>query len=325
MGPGNLAAFQVPFRNTPNTADYPPTAETPPVGHAKRSNPQRPHPPRNEKAAEKKQGKHKKAEKEEDRPCQQLACPFYKIRPDLHLECVHYVLKRPSDVKQHIQRVHMRSPHCPYCGVTFEGKSGEEDRDAHVNAQRCEQTDFVHCSATNEQLNAFKLRGSEKATSGSDLAKEAAQWYKIWDVLFPTERRPESPFQLPGHEERLAYQMEMFPLERFIEIHVPSGLEQQPAYELARSLFEAFRRHTQGHDLSTSQQLADQPAFMQPSRSLGGDYPTSYPSMQTTQAFPTQVTSTAPSHLTGMLSNNPTNTFNPYYYEPWSEYDLQQS
>lgn len=123
-----------------------------------------------------------------------LACPFWKKDPIRHRNCFRGV-KRIRDVKQHLRRSHTQPVFCRRCGVEF----GDEEAalSEHLRApELCDMKDFQDPDGiTTLHQNALK-RHSDRS------ADEAAQWYVIWDYLFPSgpdgestsSTRPRSPY-----------------------------------------------------------------------------------------------------------------------------------
>ncbi|KAK7995640.1 hypothetical protein PG990_014413 [Apiospora arundinis] len=117
-----------------------------------------------------------------------LACPFYKNDAYKNVDCLGYTsFEALKHVKLHIERCHRcHAYYCPSCGEKFDG---EVERDVHVRARTCEQRAFSQSGMTGDQQHKInKITGPRK--SGKT---EREKWYEIWDVLFPSQTRPESP------------------------------------------------------------------------------------------------------------------------------------
>lgn len=119
----------------------------------------------------------------------QLACPFYLHNRHEHWNCLNYELNRIVDVRQHIYRHHALPSYCPHCGVEFPNDSIYAQRDSHM--ANCEVTgqQFRRLGATSDQLESM----SNAATHRRGL-DESARWYVIWDIMFPGENQPLSPY-----------------------------------------------------------------------------------------------------------------------------------
>ncbi len=114
-----------------------------------------------------------------------FACPFYRKSPNVHPKCGFYGLRRIRDVKQHLIRRHLRPPYCPCCYGIF---PTEPQRDDHVRAKQCESRSLIEFDGvTLEQQDALKRRSDSKQTA-------EAQWFTMWDILFPNTTRPSSAY-----------------------------------------------------------------------------------------------------------------------------------
>lgn len=116
----------------------------------------------------------------------QYACPFQKLDPVKHHECLKYALHRIKDVKQHVYRRHKQPDY--YCARCFAVFSTAEVRDAHARSNDCENkkaspfegiTDVEKC-----KLNKSPSRGLD--------AQE--QWFTMWEIIFPGYKKPNSVF-----------------------------------------------------------------------------------------------------------------------------------
>jgi hypothetical protein len=114
-----------------------------------------------------------------------LACPCYKYNPIRYLDCLlRNCLSDTSFVVQHLERGHPHQPiHCPICGEVFDT---HHDRDSHIRLQSCEQRNFRHEGLTTDQLR--QLRQNRRTLN------EVERWYCLWDILYPTTPRPDSPY-----------------------------------------------------------------------------------------------------------------------------------
>lgn len=117
-----------------------------------------------------------------------FACPYGARRPATYRNCLRYSLSRIRDVKQHLRRAHSIPPHCPRCGQDF---GDDEDRDAHIRENMC---------AYNYQFKFDKFDGITEdqryqlSKMSSTKEDAATQWYKIFDIVFPGQARPASPY-----------------------------------------------------------------------------------------------------------------------------------
>ncbi|KAI9934501.1 hypothetical protein MW887_000115 [Aspergillus wentii] len=131
----------------------------------------------------------KNARKDEPKP-PRLACPFYKRHPDIFSNissgCGPRVYENSSRVKQHIERKHKPPIYCPLCSAVFES---ECVRDSHTRENICAiQPQKERTWATSEQLQQLKSR--KRGGSGTEIEK----WNRIYGILFPGDRLPDSPY-----------------------------------------------------------------------------------------------------------------------------------
>lgn len=114
-----------------------------------------------------------------------LACPFWKKDPVRHRNCFRGV-KRIRDVKQHLRRSHIQPVFCRRCGTEF----GDEEAalSEHLRAaELCEIRYFQDPDGITTLHQKALKRHSDRS------ADEAAQWYVIWDYLFPSGHDVEPP------------------------------------------------------------------------------------------------------------------------------------
>ncbi|KAJ0120903.1 hypothetical protein J7T55_015641 [Diaporthe amygdali] len=125
-----------------------------------------------------------------------FACHYYLHDRIGYCDCLSKRLKRLSDVRQHLlERTHKQVVHCPVCGVTFTEQTvlARQRRDAHVQAATCErsQSPFNYPGITEDEEQQIRNIARNGRTTQYT---EVQRWYMIWDVLFPGEERPASPF-----------------------------------------------------------------------------------------------------------------------------------
>lgn len=114
----------------------------------------------------------------------QFACPFQKLDPLKHHECLKYALHRIKDVKQHVYRRHKQPDYyCARCFVVFETADA---RDEHARSKDCENKKGPGFEGITDveknKLNKNPSRGLE--------ARE--QWFRMWDIIFPGKKKPTS-------------------------------------------------------------------------------------------------------------------------------------
>jgi len=113
-----------------------------------------------------------------------LACPFWKLNPVKHRACFKSELSKINRVKQHLSRKHTPALYCDRCLVVFPDIAGYQ---YHLT-QHC----IFDASATLDGISHHQHRElSKKSKPG---LAESEQWFKIWDIVFPTASRPSSAY-----------------------------------------------------------------------------------------------------------------------------------
>ncbi|GIK07613.1 hypothetical protein Aspvir_003279 [Aspergillus viridinutans] len=127
-----------------------------------------------------------KASKSEDRALR-FACPFFKRHPESFRTRGMSDHENSSRVKQHISRKHRMPIYCPRCSETFKT---EHERDTHARDVDCPvgpKANFI--CATAEQLRKLSKRNTRQT--------DRANWNAIYEILFPDDPLPESPYLDP--------------------------------------------------------------------------------------------------------------------------------
>ncbi|KAK2617031.1 hypothetical protein QQS21_000125 [Conoideocrella luteorostrata] len=115
-----------------------------------------------------------------------FACPFYRLLPMRHIDCVNLRLTRIRDVKQHLYRRHTQTTfYCPLCYQSF---TSPHSRDGHIRSLYCKRR---HPSAVDGISEKARRRLSVRVDR--DLPPDK-QWYTIWDILFPGMPKPTTPY-----------------------------------------------------------------------------------------------------------------------------------
>ncbi|KAH8742670.1 hypothetical protein F5883DRAFT_382940, partial [Diaporthe sp. PMI_573] len=114
----------------------------------------------------------------------QFACPFQKLNWPKHQACRRYELRRIKDVKQHVYRRHKQPDYyCARCYDTFKTASA---RDEHARSNNCDILDgYLFEGITEAQKNIL----NKSSSRGLDPQE---QWFEMWDIIFPDEKRPSS-------------------------------------------------------------------------------------------------------------------------------------
>ncbi|KAG8163039.1 hypothetical protein KVR01_007517 [Diaporthe batatas] len=129
----------------------------------------------------------------------QYACPFQKLDPVKHHECLKYALHRIKDVKQHVYRRHKQPDYyCARCFVVF---PTADARDEHARSKDCENKKASHFEGITD---VEKAKLNKSPSRGLD-AQE--QWFTMWEIIFPGKQKPNSA--LVG-----SYMEEMVPVLR---------------------------------------------------------------------------------------------------------------
>ncbi|KAI3396473.1 hypothetical protein diail_12093 [Diaporthe ilicicola] len=142
----------------------------------------------------------------------QLACPFQKLDSHKHHDCLKYALHRIKDVKQHVYRRHKHPDY--YCARCFEVFKNADTRDEHTRRASCNNRD-AHAfeGISDEQKNRLNK-------SSSRALDTQGQWFEMWDIIFPDEKRPRSAWV--G-----SYMEEMAPLLRSLWKNKKSSIMKQ--------------------------------------------------------------------------------------------------
>lgn len=117
-----------------------------------------------------------------------FACPYFRRWPTRYVDCMSRKLTRIQDVKRHLYRRHSQSPfYCPTCSRQFPSPN---PRDEHIREGSC-----TLAIASSEGINAIsaEVRNSLKHYFIQKLSP-MEKWYGMWDLIFPGEKPPESPY-----------------------------------------------------------------------------------------------------------------------------------
>ncbi|KAK8071492.1 hypothetical protein PG997_011695 [Apiospora hydei] len=117
----------------------------------------------------------------------QLLCPwFFQGRWG---ELCSHKCNRVGDVRQHIFRRHRQPLHCPNCGVVC---NSEQTYQTHITQRTCIPAAFDHAGVTPDQWSDICARA--QAPPHTVNGGEEERWFQIWDILFPGQPRPRSPY-----------------------------------------------------------------------------------------------------------------------------------
>ncbi|KAK7964449.1 hypothetical protein PG988_011423 [Apiospora saccharicola] len=118
-----------------------------------------------------------------------LACPFYKHNPHKYVDCLIYSsFDELKHLKAHLERNHKWDDcYCPICGMMFKDP---KQRDHHVRERSCVQRELFHSGVRPDQQEKIdKIAGDRRIHK-----TKTDKWYRIWEVVFPTEEAPDSPY-----------------------------------------------------------------------------------------------------------------------------------
>ncbi|KAK8092769.1 hypothetical protein PG999_014356 [Apiospora kogelbergensis] len=143
-----------------------------------------------------KKPKHSGTDAEPDPTSLVFACPFFKLDAHKHRACANFVLRRVRDVKQHLNRKH----HTPkfYCARCYDIFGNAKERDEHTRGVKCEYRENPHFEGITELQREQLMNTKERKSSPEE------QWFTIWDILFPNDRRPRSVSRHSPQEEAVA-------------------------------------------------------------------------------------------------------------------------
>jgi len=123
----------------------------------------------------------------------QLACPYYRLDPIRHRDCLLHKLGSTSFTVQHLRRNHSQPIHYVKYGQIFE-KPHERDEHYYYSVN-CEPRDFVFEGVS--ELQFQELHNTPRNLNESD------RWFRIWAILFPGMPCHVSPYILSREDEFL--------------------------------------------------------------------------------------------------------------------------
>lgn len=119
-----------------------------------------------------------------------LACPFWKLDSQAHRACFHRKCSRISDVKLHLSRKHKQPApeYCERCWTAYESRAHKEEHLRDPLGQGCQYNPAARPVGIDNNMAAALHKKSNPSLSTED------QWFAIWDIVFPDEPRPSSPY-----------------------------------------------------------------------------------------------------------------------------------
>lgn len=114
-----------------------------------------------------------------------LSCPFYKWKPWVYKKCRSTGLRNISCLKEHLVSCHLTPLHCPRCYAEFKTI---QERDEHLRPIECERKEL-------RVMEGYGEAARRDVESRVNMRKPApAQWAAIYEILFPGQGQPDSPF-----------------------------------------------------------------------------------------------------------------------------------
>jgi len=144
------------------------------------------------------ESKRKKYHQEEnDNSRVRFACPFRKHDPQTyailrgHARCAVAKLPSVSRVKEHLFRCHLAPIHCPRCWRVFDSS---QELESHMLVQAERICDVGNSGNPPKGITAEQAKVLRSRKKSSARQSEEDRWMEIYQVLFPGEPRPKSPY-----------------------------------------------------------------------------------------------------------------------------------
>ena len=115
-----------------------------------------------------------------------FACPYLKWDPMKYSRCCERKLSRIRDVKQHLIRKHTPEFYCQTCQAA--NFLNDDILQRHIKIGKCTRRDRTILDGISYQQRSRLSRHSKRKAS------EEEQWFVIWEILFPSLRRPSSVY-----------------------------------------------------------------------------------------------------------------------------------
>ncbi|KAI0460075.1 hypothetical protein F5B21DRAFT_453141 [Xylaria acuta] len=132
------------------------------------------------------EGRHSKKSRYETEPEQKLfACPFWKINSIKYQACFQLKLLTSSRVKQHLNRNHIPRFYCQVCYLLF---TDDKMQESHVIQRACNRELGARLDGILPEQQYQLSRKPKSALT------EKEKWFRIWEILFPEEKPPLSPY-----------------------------------------------------------------------------------------------------------------------------------
>lgn len=119
-----------------------------------------------------------------------LACPYWKLEPQAHGKCFPRKFSRISDVKLHLRRKH-KQPAPDYCQRCWAAFEDEADKTIHLSDDNDRMCRYNPAARPPGIDNAMDVALNKKSKRDQSLEY---RWFVIWDIVFPGQPRPLSPY-----------------------------------------------------------------------------------------------------------------------------------
>jgi hypothetical protein len=163
---------------------------------------------------ESRQRRPKKMKSDQDnKPEKSFACPFLKWNPITYSRCCVKKLSSISYVKQHLHREHTPERYCQTCYST--DFLDDHNLQSYIHIRTC-----TYQSRTMLDSISYQQRSKLSKKSKPKSSKEN-QWYAIWEILFPGDRRLSSIYL----NTDLTLKMRQF--REYYERHGPAIIREQ--------------------------------------------------------------------------------------------------
>lgn len=176
-----------------------------------------------------------------------FACPYRKLDPHRHRDCLKYTLHRIKDVKQHINRRH-RIAKLP-------SKAAKDDHSRETRCRKSSPRPWME-GVTEEQIEKLNRIASRKISVET-------QWFEMWDILFPGHDRPRSAFSGNYIEEVVRLIRDCWDVKSStfigsaIEHHGDAGVDKDVLNRLMDTVFNRLEEEVCSPSASSDPKIGD--------------------------------------------------------------------
>ncbi|KAI1479711.1 hypothetical protein F4774DRAFT_113949 [Daldinia eschscholtzii] len=184
-----------------------------------------------------------------------LSCPWYKKDPLKYSGCAKYKLLRIKDVKQHINRRHMKPS--VYCDVCFEVFPRDAERISHIQKRSCTRK-------VNSELDGLSEKQRRRLNQNANHGKnDVERWYYMWDTIFPGEQKPLSPYLSSGRQELLPLLRSFWnkkhqQIIRKVLQESQRELEPETIQNIMDAIFDRFEAESLHQECDTNEHFGDE-------------------------------------------------------------------